>query len=400
MRRQILAFLALALVFGCANASAQCNNMAAPVLSDTPVETAQTLKGTGTPLVNGCTARITIWDFATASAGAVQLPIEGSGQVTPDGKFTVTLATGLQGGHMIEVREWLNPGTAQSAKPAKPASAKTGSAKPVPAQSAPQYLSSGQIRVGFCSEQLKIIAVPQLTAPILAGQPTIAGIAGVPSLPGCTAEITLRQAADLVPAYNSVNNSNGTFSITPAAAISGDPIIAREDFITPSGAISGSSVSSVPVAVQNCSTSIPASTRPTVNANLLDTAKVIMGQAAQPPLAACIAKVRAWRYEMGQPPTRLGESATVANAAFTIPALTEGLAVGQLIELQEVILNGAGTVLDPPPTCSPLSDRTSCLEVHDSEPWGRLKAYFTGGLLLSQDQGSFFTKQSVSRVHS
>jgi hypothetical protein len=127
---------------------------------------------------------------------------------------------------------------------------------------------------------------------------------------------------------------------------------------------------------------------PTVNGTLLDTTTLIAGQAGQPTLAGCTAKVRVWRYEFAQPATLLGEAA-VANAAFITSTLAETLQVGQRIELQEVIINASGIVTDPPPSCDPLTPRTRCLEVHDSEPWGRLKAYFTGGLLLSQDQGSF-----------
>lgn len=139
---------------------------------------------------------------------------------------------------------------------------------------------------------------------------------------------------------------------------------------------------------------------PTLNANLPDSARVIAGQAAQPALAGCTAKVRAWRYEMGQPPTLLGESAAVANATFTIPTLTEALAVGQRIELQEVILNGAGTVLDPPPARSPLSARTSCLEVHDPEPWGQAEGIFHRRPVIESGPGKLFTEQFVSCVHS
>jgi hypothetical protein len=128
---------------------------------------------------------------------------------------------------------------------------------------------------------------------------------------------------------------------------------------------------------------------PTLTGSLLDGATSISGQAAQPTLTGCSAKVRAWRYELSNTPTLLGTSDAVSGGNFTIATLTDPLVAGQRIALQIVFPDATGIITAPVASCNLPSIQTNCFDVHDSSGWGRIKMYFTGGLLLSQDQGTF-----------
>ncbi len=141
-----------------------------------------------------------------------------------------------------------------------------------------------------------------------------------------------------------------------------------------------------PPAPPSCFTAAPMG--PTISSALVDGTTEVSGSAAQPSGAGCTAQVELWliagegndRTNLtdnngNQVLVRLAASSNVANSQFDIK-LTDALLQGQRVYLKEVYDDGA--VLS-----------ANIYRVSQFGNWGRVKAYFTSGFLLSQDQGSF-----------
>jgi|HubBroStandDraft_6_1064221.scaffolds.fasta_scaffold211536_1 hypothetical protein len=141
-----------------------------------------------------------------------------------------------------------------------------------------------------------------------------------------------------------------------------------------------------PPAPPNCFSAAP--TGPTISSAMADGTTDVSGNAAQPSGAGCTAQVELWliagegndRTSLtdsngNQVLVRLAVSSDVANGRFDIK-LTDALLQGQRVYLKEVYADGEVLSAD-------------VYRVSQFGNWGRVKAYFTSGFLLSQDQGSF-----------
>lgn len=142
--------------------------------------------------------------------------------------------------------------------------------------------------------------------------------------------------------------------------------------------------------------------RPTITTSISDLSSTITGLAAVP--AGCTAKIAVWTvdpvrdrtqpldYLTPHPSRALLQAAngnavsikagdSVASDGSYSLQLTSSPRAGQTIVLEEKFTdssqNAAGSIFSIP------------IPVHFAGDWGRVKTYFTSGILLSQDQGSF-----------
>jgi hypothetical protein len=143
---------------------------------------------------------------------------------------------------------------------------------------------------------------------------------------------------------------------------------------------------------QGCFGESPA--KPAISSTLADGVTDVSGTAAQPTVSGCTAQVELWLLtdqsadrvhrtdtNGNQRLTRLAVSPNVSNGQFDIK-LSDPLYQGQRVYLNEVYSTGAGSVDSPL-----LSDDIYLVSQFGN--WGRVKAYFTSGFLLSQAQGNF-----------
>ncbi len=141
---------------------------------------------------------------------------------------------------------------------------------------------------------------------------------------------------------------------------------------------------------------------PTVTSTVTDVTSMISGMAA--PAKGCNAKIVVWSIDpvssgklkldyLGRHPTsaelqdahgnlvqiKSGEEVT-SNGKFSVE-LSATPRAGQTLVVEETFLDSSQTVV--------ASIFSTPIPVHFAGDWGRIKTYFTSGILLSQDQGSF-----------
>jgi hypothetical protein len=142
----------------------------------------------------------------------------------------------------------------------------------------------------------------------------------------------------------------------------------------------------------------PAESNPVITSNVTEGAKAVSGTIQQLNSAksgtTCSAKVELWLQLMPgdtqrstdgqghQTKTTLG-AATVSGNQFNIK-LSDALVEGQAIFVAETISNSSGNTTTDETTL--FSD---VVDVAGFGNWGLVRAYFTSGFLLSQDQGNF-----------
>jgi hypothetical protein len=246
-------------------------------------------------------------------------------------------------------------------------------------------------------------AAPTITSPVTVGTTEIKGKAIAP-VAGCPSEIQVRlnSASTPLPLATGANpavSSDGTFSVKLQNALTeGQTIAVTQEFInlnaTPAAPLQSAAASfSVQAVPTPTPTPTPAPT-PQIAGALREGANAITGVTGKLPTsggggagsgATCSVQLEV--FDVSGDPAQLmqlsGGSATsdVTNGGggFNL-ILQEPMRAGQIIRVDELTQNCSGL----PSTLSSLN--TPVIVPGD---WGRVRGYFTSGILLSQNQNSF-----------
>jgi hypothetical protein len=242
---------------------------------------------------------------------------------------------------------------------------------------------------------------PTITSTVSSGTTEIKGRSTKP-IAGCTSEIqvhltpagtVLRLANDASPAVN----NDGTFSIKLQNALTDGQTIAVTQTFTSMNGTAAPTPQSPPAsaAVQAAPTPTPAQEMPAIAGNLREGATAISGTTGKLPTAtagaaACTAQVEV--HNIGQldntdenGPGQLlqlsggGARGDVGSGGGFNVILQEPLRGGQRIRIDEIFQNCTGLTKLP----------SVPVDVIVPGDWGRVRGYFTSGILLSQNQNSF-----------
>jgi hypothetical protein len=237
---------------------------------------------------------------------------------------------------------------------------------------------------------------PTITSSVAVGTTDIKGTATAP-VAGCASEIQVRltpagTVLPLAPGTNPTVSSDGTFSLKLQTGLTaGQTINVTQAFASMNGTAAPhpevpSAAVAVPPAPAPAAAAAPAAPKPVIAGTLREGANAVSGSLGPLPANAgggtCSAQVEVHDISgTGQLLQMSGGAARGAvNADHTFSlTLQEPLRGGQKIRVDEILQNCTG-----PATLS--SDIADVVVPGD---WGRVKGYFTTGILLSQNQNSF-----------
>lgn len=219
------------------------------------------------------------------------------------------------------------------------------------------------------------------------------GVAGVPT-PPLPAGLVISPAGVIAGTPTPANPSDGEYysslPVAVGAAVSNERIKLKLHL-------------SAPVVKVYTPCSVSLEKPPTITATLSDLSSTISGLATVP--AGCTAKIAVWTIDpamnvnqhlnyLTNRPTRAalqaahansvsvktGQDSVASDGTFSVQ-LTNSPRAGQTIVLEERLTDSSQNQ-----AWSIFSDS---IPVHFAGDWGRVKTYFTSGILLSEDQGSF-----------